>query len=91
MFENGGTPEVWIGSADMMHRNLDRRIEALVKLGDPQHLTEIKELFDLAFNAGTSAWDLNPEGSWTRRTLGADGTQLLDFQETLIAVNRGSS
>lgn len=91
VFENGGTPEVWIGSADMMHRNLDRRIEALVKLGDPQHLTEIKELFDLAFNAGTSAWDLNPEGSWTRRTLGADGTQLLDFQETLIAVNRGSS
>ena len=91
VFENGGTPEVWIGSADMMHRNLDRRIEALVKLGDPQHLTEIKELFDLAFNAGTSAWDLNPEGSWTRRTRGADGTQLLDFQETLIAVNRGSS
>ena len=90
-FNNGGVPEVWVGSADMMHRNLDRRVEALVKLRDPQHLTEINELFDLAFDAGTSAWDLNPDGSWTRRTRGADGTQLRDFQETLISGNRGTS
>jgi polyphosphate kinase len=90
-FENGGVPELWIGSADMMHRNLDRRVEALVQLRDPQHLTEINELFDLAFDAGTSAWDLNPDGSWTRRTRSADGALLLDFQETLIAGNRGTS
>lgn len=89
-FENGGARELWIGSADLMHRNLDRRVEALVQLRDPQHLTKINELFDLAFDAGTSAWDLNPDGSWTRRTLGADGTQLLDFQETLIVGNRGT-
>ncbi|MSO27387.1 MAG: RNA degradosome polyphosphate kinase [Candidatus Nanopelagicales bacterium] len=89
-FENGGARELWIGSADLMHRNLDRRVEALVQLRDPQHLTKINELFDLAFDAGTSAWDLNPDGSWTRRTRGADGTQLLDFQETLIVGNRGT-
>ena len=89
-FDNGGLPELWIGSADMMHRNLDRRVEALVQLRDPGHVAEINTLFDLAFDAGTSAWDLHPDGSWTRRTRSDDGTTLLDFQETLIARNLGA-
>jgi polyphosphate kinase len=89
-FDNGGIPEIWIGSADMMHRNLDRRVEALVQLRDPEHVGEINTLFDLAFDAGTSAWDLHADGSWTRRTRSADGTTLLDFQETLIAGNLGA-
>ncbi|CAB4693826.1 MAG: RNA degradosome polyphosphate kinase [Actinobacteria bacterium] len=89
-FDNGGMPELWIGSADMMHRNLDRRVEALVLLRDPGHVAEINTLFDLAFDAGTSAWDLHSDGSWTRRTRSDDGTTLLDFQETLIAGNLGA-
>ncbi|CAB4753668.1 MAG: RNA degradosome polyphosphate kinase [Actinobacteria bacterium] len=89
-FDNGGIPELWIGSADMMHRNLDRRVEALVLLRDPGHVAEINTLFDLAFDAGTSAWDLHSDGSWTRRTRSDDGTTLLDFQETLIAGNLGA-
>ena len=89
-FDNGGLPELWIGSADMMHRNLDRRVEALVQLRDLGHVAEINTLFDLAFNAGTSAWDLHPDGSWRRRTRSDDGTTLLDFQETLIAGNLGA-
>ena len=89
-FDNGGIPELWIGSADMMHRNLDRRVEALVLLRDPGHVAEINTLFDLAFDAGTSAWDLHSDGSCTRRTRSDDGTTLLDFQETLIAGNLGA-
>jgi polyphosphate kinase len=84
-FDNGGDPETWIGSADMMHRNLDRRVEALVLLKDPEHVAHVGELFDLAFDPRTSVWDLHPDGAWVRRTTGPDGTPLRDYQETLVA------
>ena len=83
-FENGGDREVWIGSADMMHRNLDRRVEALVLLKGADQLQTIDSLFDLAFDPATSAWDLDPDGVWRRRRLGADGAVLRDYQEMLI-------
>ncbi len=47
-FHNEGDPQVFIGSADMMHRNLDRRVEALVRLTAPDHINEVLEMFDLA-------------------------------------------
>jgi polyphosphate kinase len=87
-FENGGDREVWIGSADMMHRNLDRRVESLVTLQDPEHVQAVNELFAFAFDPGTAAWDLHPDGSWTRRTRGLDGEPLRDYQETLISAHR---
>ena len=87
-FTNGGTREVWIGSADMMHRNLDRRVESLVRLVDPEEIDEVNGLFDLAFDPGTSAWDLRSDGEWIRRTHGPDGQPLRDYQETLVARNR---
>ena len=83
-FENGGDREMWIGSADMMHRNLDRRVEALVRLTGAEQLQTIDALFDLAFDPATSAWDLDPDGVWRRRQHGADGAMLRDYQETLI-------
>ena len=65
-FANGGDPESWIGSADMMHRNLDRRVEVLVRLPGEENQREIGRLLDLAFDEDTSAWELGSDGTWTR-------------------------
>ncbi|MEE3127369.1 MAG: RNA degradosome polyphosphate kinase [Actinomycetota bacterium] len=65
-FENGGDPRAWIGSADMMHRNLDRRVEVLVRLPDADSVAEVGELLDLAFADDTMAWLLDAEGDWKR-------------------------
>lgn len=83
-FENDGDPHTFIGNADMMHRNLDRRVEALVRLVDPAHLQEIHEIFDLAMDPGTSAWNLGPDGVWTRHSLDAEGAPLVDLQDKLM-------
>ena len=87
-FANGGDTEVWIGSADLMHRNLDRRVEALVSLRAADEIAEIDALFDLGFEPDTAAWDLHPDGNWTRRYFDAEGRPLRDLQETLIAVRQ---
>ena len=87
-FENGGTPSVWIGSADLMHRNLDRRVEALVDLPGQAQIDEESRLLDLAFDDGTSSWWLTSSGEWVRHHLDEDGTPLRDLQETLITTNR---
>ncbi|MEY4040333.1 MAG: hypothetical protein RLZZ52_1201, partial [Actinomycetota bacterium] len=84
MFENAGDPQVYIGSADMMHRNLDRRVEALVRLTTPEHIAELDELFDLSQDDGTASWWLESDGSWTRHTVGADGTPLIDLQDHVM-------
>ena len=87
-FENGGNPEVWIGSADLMHRNLDRRVEVLVRLVDPEQIAGIGALFDFAFDPETSAWHLDASGTWERRLVDSSGTRLRDYQESLIDVKR---
>lgn len=83
-FENGGEPSTWIGSADLMHRNLDRRVEVLVELPSAREIEQVRSILDLAFDAGTSAWHLDAEGTWTRRHLDAEGNSLLDLQEAMI-------
>ncbi len=92
-FVGDGDQKTYIGSADMMHRNLDRRVEALVRLTDPNHLAEIEALFDLAMDEGTMSWFLDSEGGWTRRATGDDGRRLIDLQEKVmrsVAVRRRS-
>ncbi len=83
-FVNDGDPQVYIGSADMMHRNLDRRVEALVRLVDPDHLKEIDGLFDLAMSDKVSSWALDADGIWTRHDVDADGAPLIDMQDLLM-------
>jgi polyphosphate kinase len=76
--------EVWIGSADMMHRNLDRRVEALVQVADPAHCTRLRELIAMGMDDSTSSWWLDSDGDWTRHSVDADGKSLRDVQESLI-------
>lgn len=92
-FTNGGNPSVWIGSADLMHRNLDRRVETLVSLADPEQIAEITDLLDFAFSPDTARWELDSDGTWTRMLLGPQGERLADYQETLIGLKgkRGSA
>ncbi len=85
-FANDGQPSVGIGSADLMHRNLDRRVEVLASITNPAHVAEIEGLFELAFDPGTAAWWLNSDGTWTQRTVDADGEPLTDMQAHLISV-----
>jgi len=87
-FENGGTPAAWIGSADLMHRNLDRRVECLVRLPGQAQIEEVGRLLDLAFDDGTASWWLDSSGEWERHHLDESGAPLRDLQETLIATKR---
>jgi polyphosphate kinase len=86
-FENGGEPEVWLGSADLMHRNLDRRVEALVTVTDRTQRDELIALLDRAMDAGTHAWTLAGDGAWTRGEPGP-GETLLDIQTHLVRSRR---
>ncbi|MDH6532417.1 polyphosphate kinase [Aurantimicrobium minutum] len=84
MFENEGVPQVYIGSADMMHRNLDRRVEALVRLTNPDHVAELDDLFNLAMDNGTASWWLESDGSWKRHTADTAGDTLVDLQDHVM-------
>ncbi|WP_309065376.1 RNA degradosome polyphosphate kinase [Microbacterium sp.] len=84
-FHNDGDPQVFIGSADMMHRNLDRRVEALVRVADPAHVQELIELFDLAMDEHTVSWHLGPGGEWTRHAVDAAGEPLTDLQDRTMS------
>jgi polyphosphate kinase len=66
-FENAGDPEYYVGSADLMQRNLDRRVEAVVPVEDHRLHRELDEIFSLTFTDNRSAWDMHPDGSWTQR------------------------
>ncbi len=80
---NAGEPEYWIGSSDLMHRNLDRRIEVMVRVTDPVARGHLQEMLDLAFADGVAAWELQPDGTW-RRNAGEPGQPLRDYQEELM-------
>jgi polyphosphate kinase len=76
--------EAWLGSADMMHRNLDRRVESLVRVTDPAHSTRLRELIALGMDDGTSSWWLDGDGNWTRHARDESGAPLRDVHESLI-------
>jgi polyphosphate kinase len=65
-FTNAGDPEFWIGSSDLMHRNLDRRVEVLLKVCDERAREELGAMFDRAMAPGVRCWTLGADGEWTR-------------------------
>jgi len=87
-FESGGDPQAWIGSADLMHRNLDRRVEVLARIPSKTHVQELQQLLDLGMSDQTSSWHLEPDGTWTRHPRDADGKPLRDMQQELIEAKR---
>ncbi|MGO3147966.1 MAG: RNA degradosome polyphosphate kinase [Leucobacter sp.] len=86
-FENDGNPEVYIGSADLMHRNLDRRIEVLVGLVEREHIARIDKFFEFAFSDDVSSWRMLPDGSWHRSVVSEAGEPLPDLQD-LVMIDR---
>jgi polyphosphate kinase len=81
--------EAWIGSADLMHRNLNRRVEALVRVTDPGQEAALRNLIALAMDETTASWWLDADGSWTRHHLDPSGQPLRDLQQYLLASTRG--
>ncbi len=90
-FVAGGEPVVYIGSADMMHRNLDRRVEALVRLGDSRHVQQLMTLLETSMDPGTASWHLQPDDQWVRHHSDAAGTPLTNLQSALIEAHGGRS
>jgi len=66
MFGNGGRPEYYLGSSDLMPRNLDRRVEAVVPVTDPRLRHRLQEILDISLADDVLAWELGPDGSWRR-------------------------
>ena len=83
-FANGGEDEIYIGSADLMDRNLNRRVESLVQITRPEHKKELIKVFDLYVSSTTSGWHLLPTGKWLKVDRTPDGAPLNDLQAVMI-------
>ncbi|OLT87606.1 RNA degradosome polyphosphate kinase [Mycobacterium syngnathidarum] len=78
--------EFWIGSADMMHRNLDRRVEVMAQVKDPRLTTQLNEVFESAMDPATRCWELRHDGHWT--ALPQEGQTVRDHQVSMMERHR---
>jgi polyphosphate kinase len=83
-FANGGDDEIYIGSADLMDRNLNRRVESLVKITRNEHKKSLIAIFDQYLASTTAAWHLLPDGKWLRVDKDPSGKPLVDLQAVII-------
>ena len=83
-FRNGGAEDYYIGSADMMHRNLDRRVESLVRIESDKHKGRLKGILDDSLSDQYSTWKLAENNQWVRHISDADGKYLVNFQDHFI-------
>jgi polyphosphate kinase len=84
-FENAGDPKYFIGSADWMQRNLDRRMESVMSVTDPKLKKELEQTLQVYEDNNSTAWDMQPDGSYKRRQP-KKGEKRRPAQETLIDI-----
>lgn len=84
-FANSGSPEVFIGSADMMHRNLDRRIEVLVRLTEKTHVDQVTAHLERGMSDEVVSWQLGPTGEWVRHATHGNKGHRADIQDETMA------
>ena len=89
-FHNAGHDELWIGSADMMHHNLDRRVETLVRIVAPNSHQKLMVLLDELTSGKFAAWFLQESNEWVHRSHDSNGEDLQDLQGFLIARSKAS-
>ncbi|MFT4394915.1 RNA degradosome polyphosphate kinase [Gordonia lacunae] len=82
----GAQNQYWFGSADMMHRNLDRRVEVMVNVRDERLAGELGDIFASALDPRTRCWVLHPDGSWVASP--AEGEEVRDHQRQMMRRNR---
>jgi len=80
-FQNGGAEELYLGSADLMHRNLSHRVEIIFPVESPRWVRRLKEILDIYLSDQAKARHLKSDGSYTRSTI----------QEGAFAVNAQTS
>ena len=78
--------EFWIGSADMMHRNLDRRVEVMAQVKDPRLTAQMNDIFESAMDPATRCWELGMDGKWTASP--QEGQTVRDHQVSLMERRR---
>ena len=86
VFHFVGSNERWIGSADLMHRNLDRRVEVQVRITDPKLTGQLDAMFESALDPATRCWVLEHNGDWTASP--SDGSSVRDHQTQMLAGHR---
>nr|WP_234974394.1 RNA degradosome polyphosphate kinase [Williamsia sterculiae] len=82
----GAQDEYWIGSADMMHRNLDRRIEVMLQVKDERLTRELEDMFASALDPRTRCWILGSDGRWAASP--AEGEDVRDHQRQMMRRHR---
>ena len=83
-FRNDGAEDYFIGSADMMQRNLDRRVESLVRIESEKHKERLKGILDDSMSDQYSTWKLTDDNQWVRNVTNAEGAYLVNFQDHFI-------
>ena len=83
-FSNGGTDELWIGSADLMHRNLDRRVESMVRITQADHKRMLMRALDSYLSPSTACWHMKPGGSWAFIDTDESGAKLPNFHAQVV-------
>lgn len=81
-----GAGEFWIGSADMMHRNLDRRVEVMAQVKDPRLTDQLDDIFESALDPTTRCWILRADGGWAASP--AQGESVREHQVELMRSRR---